>query len=120
MNKLLFSLCLTLLSVSASAGTKEFCQAPPSTHARILCSKQQFSVKRQIQDEITNTLKKPKRQSVELPPLQEKTTSRTQSKNLPTSKTKPASKSKSSKTYSEPFTYKPYTPGAFSTPKKEK
>jgi hypothetical protein len=120
MNKFLTTIFLTLLSASSSAKMQEFCAAPPSTHARILCAKKQHSVKQQVQNEITTTLKQPSRKSVDLPPLNKNNTASSKPTTKPVSKSKPTSQPKSSSSYAEPFTYKPYTPGAFNTPKKEK
>ena len=104
-----FKLILSILLLPALtySNVDQFCKAPPSTHARILCKKRKKNnIKQIIQDEISDALK-PKRESVALPPLKEKKVNKIVRK-----QPKP--------TPQEQFVYKPYTPGAFSTPKKEK
>ena len=108
MNKKVYILLFCLSgSISFAYKQQQFCQNPPTTHAKILCKKQP---------------KKVEKASIELPPLQPRPvkTQRATPQNTAPKSLKPSSTHQAPRTIQPEFTYKPYVPGGYKSPEQEK
>ena len=100
--------CMAMLLPNATNRSKQFCKAPPTTHARILCSKYEKN---------KNTYAPPVHKEITYTPAPEIQPS---SQYKVIKRSSPPTK-KAKETADNPsFVYKPYTPGTFAHAKEKK